>query len=682
MRSATTRRFAILACTLGLFACGAAPAAAATLTPNIFTDPSGPGAGNLCAPTPTAGHCSLRGAITAAHAGDTVQLAAGTYVLGQGGELLLQEGITIVGAGAGLTTIEQTQAQRVIKADSGLTMSGVTITGGEVIGEPGEPGSSVGAAGDAGENVDGGGIETTGLTTLTDVVVTGNQIYGGDGGAGQFGFAGTTKGGAGGNGGHASGAGISGGPLVLDHVTVADNLAQPGAGGAGGIGGTTTDGGAGGGGGTSAGGGVSVGSEALTATDSLIADNVAATGHGGVGGEGGSTSGTGGAGGAGEAASGGGIFANRAVALTNVTLTGNFAEGGTGGAGGAGRGSSPSAGGVGGIGFGGTGGAVALFNLSGATATFASATIDGNTALAGAAGGGGLGKAGGAAGATGVQIADQGGDVYVTSAALTLRGTIIAAGQAAAGHEDCGINSGTITSAGHNLEEHHQCIAAPQAGDLLDTPPGLASLAANGGSTETMALLPGSAAIDHGEAACVDAGGDPLTEDQRGDSRGTPCDIGAFEVQPPPSNPPSQPGTGSSNGGGSGGTPKGTTAKGPILARLKVSPAAVRDGTKASVSFHLDRGARVTFSVRRKAPGISVGKKCVAPGKSAKGKACTRLVGAGPPPRATKAAAGNDRLTWTPSGLKPGRYVLTATPAGGTPGTRSFVVQGTPRPAA
>jgi hypothetical protein len=52
----------------------------------------------------------------------------------------------------------------------------------------------------------------------------------------------------------------------------------------------------------------------------------------------------------------------------------------------------------------------------------------------------------------------------------------------------------------------------------------------------THALLPGSVAIDViPEADCVDAGGMPLTTDQRGEPRpeadGTMCDVGAFEVQ-------------------------------------------------------------------------------------------------------------------------------------------------------
>src|SRR5207244_2675040 len=59
--------------------------------------------------------------------------------------------------------------------------------------------------------------------------------------------------------------------------------------------------------------------------------------------------------------------------------------------------------------------------------------------------------------------------------------------------------------------------------------PGLGSLANNGGPTQTIALLPGSPAIDHGGNAYVNTG----ETDQRGLTRivnGT-VDIGAFEVQ-------------------------------------------------------------------------------------------------------------------------------------------------------
>ncbi len=63
----------------------------------------------------------------------------------------------------------------------------------------------------------------------------------------------------------------------------------------------------------------------------------------------------------------------------------------------------------------------------------------------------------------------------------------------------------------------------------------LGPLADNGGPTKTHALLPGSVAIDQTPAVdCVDAEGESLTTDQRGESRpgGAMCDVGAFEVQP------------------------------------------------------------------------------------------------------------------------------------------------------
>jgi hypothetical protein len=61
----------------------------------------------------------------------------------------------------------------------------------------------------------------------------------------------------------------------------------------------------------------------------------------------------------------------------------------------------------------------------------------------------------------------------------------------------------------------------------------LGALLDNGGPTLTMALLPGSPALD--AAACSDAEGAPLTVDQRGFPRPqvTGCDIGAFENQAP-----------------------------------------------------------------------------------------------------------------------------------------------------
>lgn len=59
--------------------------------------------------------------------------------------------------------------------------------------------------------------------------------------------------------------------------------------------------------------------------------------------------------------------------------------------------------------------------------------------------------------------------------------------------------------------------------------PGLGPLADNGGPTQTMALLPGSTAVDHVPTPCG------TTPDQRGVARpqGAGCDAGAYELAPP-----------------------------------------------------------------------------------------------------------------------------------------------------
>jgi hypothetical protein len=694
MRAATFRRPALLVCVLLILTVLVAPAVASatTLSPNRFDDPSGPLPGVNCAPPAPVKNCTLRGAISLANAGDTIQLQAGTYELAFG-QLNITKQLTILGAGPGATTIEVGAAglsSRVINVENGvgLTMSGVTITGGEVIGAEGAAGST-GSEGHEGEGVVGAGIDAGGPLTLTEVVVTGNTLIGGKGGTGGAGAA--NGGSAGGHGGFADGAGISSGTglVTLDRVAITGNVAQPGAGGGGGAAGTNGIGGAGGNGGSSDGAGISGGSgSSLIATDTLIAGNLAETGAAGAGGTGGGNSGKGGAGGHGEAANGGGLFSNGSVKLTNVTLTGNFAAGGTGGTGGNGGGTTAAeAGGEGGIGFGGQGGAVALFN--GAVGQFASVTIAGNKAGASVAGAGGTGSHGGAAGAAGGKGSTSGGNVFLTTATLSLRDTIIAAGEAEAGRENCVFGGGgVLTSLGHNLEDHHQCLTKPAAGDLVNTPAGLGPLAANGGPTETMSLLPGSAAIDGGEAACVDAVGAPLLEDQRGDPRGTPCDIGAFEVQPePPGEPGGQTPSGASGGagnssGGGGATPggssngsKSSTTPAPItLNKLKLSPGAVRDGKKATISFSLSAADRVTFTLQRDAPGVRAGKRCVAPRRGASGKHCKRLVTARGAPRPVNPAATADRLAWTPKGLSAGAYVLTATPAGGKAKTLHFKV--------
>ena len=87
-----------------------------------------------------------------------------------------------------------------------------------------------------------------------------------------------------------------------------------------------------------------------------------------------------------------------------------------------------------------------------------------------------------------------------------------------------GNSSGALTDLGHNLSSDGSC-AFTNVGSLNSTDPRLGLLANNGGPTLTMALLPGSPAIDAGDNASA-----PPT-DQRGIPRpvGAFADIGAYE---------------------------------------------------------------------------------------------------------------------------------------------------------
>lgn len=642
-------------CMLALSASVTAANAATTFVPNRFDDPGA--GGKSCAPPAPVDGCSLRGAVEAAEDGDTIDLATGKYTLAQG-ELDIGKAIEIVGDGPAATTIQQTGLFRVLDVSGGgLTMSGTTISGGHLIANGGIDGSTPGEDGEDGDSASGGGIRASAPVALADVVVTGNGTYGGDGGNG--GTIESGAGGAGGRGGSASGAGISGGPLVLTRVAIVNNTAKPGNAGDGGSVTLTGNGGAGGKGGSALGAGIAAGSAAVTVSDSVIAGNSAGTTAGGEGGQGGLLAGGGGIGGQGEAADGAGVFGNGVVRLSNVTITGNVAAGGVGGKGGAARSTlAATTGAEGGKAFGGQGGGIALFN--GAKGQLASVTLAGNSATAPTAGLGGAGSMEASSGATGFAGAARGNNSFVSSAELSLRDTILA-DPGAPGTGNCGFSGGSLLeSLGHNLEDGEDCIAAPAAGDIAKTPAGLGPLQDNGGPTGTMALLPGSAAIDAGEPTCVDADGAPLSSDQRGEPRLSPCDIGAFEVQPEPPSPivVSEP---------SGAIPN--------LYKLRVLPAKVRNGKRAVITFRLTRAARVRFALKRKLPGVKVGKKCLPRSKARRGgKPCRRMVKARGAPKAFLAKANKNRRRWTPRGLKPGKYKLFATPAGGQQRGKSFVV--------
>lgn len=102
--------------------------------------------------------------------------------------------------------------------------------------------------------------------------------------------------------------------------------------------------------------------------------------------------------------------------------------------------------------------------------------------------------------------------------------------------------SATLTSLGYNLTSSSDVFTA--TGDITSTQPLLEPLRNNGGSTPTHALVSGGAGVDAANpAGCTGADGAPLTRDQRGFPRpvnghgdvdtAPRCDIGAYELWVP-----------------------------------------------------------------------------------------------------------------------------------------------------
>ena len=129
--------------------------------------------------------------------------------------------------------------------------------------------------------------------------------------------------------------------------------------------------------------------------------------------------------------------------------------------------------------------------------------------------------------------AAEGGSIRNLRGTVTLTNTLV--------DDDCQVSERpSIVSHGYNIESPGDTCGFDQAGDQSGVTAeqlNLGPLQDNGGPTMTHALDEGSVAIDEiPEADCVDADGEPLTTDQRGEPRpetgGTMCDVGAFEVQP------------------------------------------------------------------------------------------------------------------------------------------------------
>jgi hypothetical protein len=158
----------IIACALVVFAGGA-----------TATTASGRGAAQTLCVGGTGCYQTLQGAFDAAHDGDTVRIAAGTFA----GGATVDKSITIVGAGASRTVLKGGSPVLTFgvafspNADKlRVSLSGVTVTGGLVTSAPTPDGPISFVAVGAGIRIPSGPAPTVGATvTIRDSVITGNR---------------------------------------------------------------------------------------------------------------------------------------------------------------------------------------------------------------------------------------------------------------------------------------------------------------------------------------------------------------------------------------------------------------------------------------------------------------------------------------------------------------------------
>ena len=133
---------------------------------------------------------------------------------------------------------------------------------------------------------------------------------------------------------------------------------------------------------------------------------------------------------------------------------------------------------------------------------------------------------------------EQGGGIYSTSRPVTIANSIIAGNIAAADSSDINTDGGSLNVDYSLIEQSNLTISG--GNNIIGLPANLGPLFANGGPTETHALLPDSPAIDAGSAAlAVDQSGAALVTDQRGTERvfdgnndgQSQVDIGSYELQ-------------------------------------------------------------------------------------------------------------------------------------------------------
>ena len=447
-----------------------------------------------------AGTCTLRAAVMQANrtsgAGATINLPAGTYLLtipaaGSNGEtngdLNLTAPaagnpvITITGVGAATTIIDGNQLDGVFSVDTGRTVfiSGVTIRNGYRI--------SV-----------GGGIYNAGSLTVNNAAISGNHSGSYGGGIYNIGFLTVTNTEIGPmNVSDRYGGGIfsTGSNLDVTNSTLSQNKATGGGGGLVGLTTTTlTDSTIAGNTATFGGGIYAAGT--MTVTNGTVKQNTASSDGGGIFNLGDtlvskstlSQNYTG--------VNGGGIYNDSNLVVINSTIALNNADNDGGG----------------------------IYNTAATgTANVYSTSIVFN-------------------GADFDQNGGNGGGVFNNTAVgsiFNLRNSLVAGNNLsnAPVYDEC---SGVLTSYGRNLfGAGHACTINIGLGGgyaNLNSFAFLGPLQNNGGPTFTVALLPGSNAIDFGDPVfgCTDFNGVTIPTDQRGLPRavGFACDVGAYEYSP------------------------------------------------------------------------------------------------------------------------------------------------------
>jgi hypothetical protein len=208
---------------------------------------------------------------------------------------------------------------------------------------------------------------------------------------------------------------------------------------------------------------------------------------------------------------GAGIFNDGTLTLVNSTVSGNSTSDGSGGG---------------------------IYN--GSMLTLVNSTVSGNLAFRG----GGISNSGTVTLTNSTIVGNSttygsGGGIY-NAGAFAVKSTLFANNTPSGPnfYGNCDFAGGTVTSLGYNVSDDDTCASVyTVTGDENNVTPGAGldpkGLQNNGGPTQTIALLPGSPAVDHIPVAdCTDSHDKRITTDQRDVKRpqGPACDTGAFEL--------------------------------------------------------------------------------------------------------------------------------------------------------